>query len=66
MPPRYNAEKTLRQTYEELPHEYVDEVILVDDASRDETSRVAQELGITDDYPYREQGVWRKPEDMLW
>src|SRR3989337_2882849 len=44
--PAYNAEKTLRQTYEELPHEYVDEVILVDDASRDETPRVAHELGI--------------------
>jgi glycosyltransferase involved in cell wall biosynthesis len=44
--PAYNAEKTLRQTYEELPHEYVDEVILVDDASRDETPRVAEELGI--------------------
>jgi glycosyltransferase involved in cell wall biosynthesis len=44
--PAYNAEKTLRVTYEELPHEYVDEVILVDDASRDETTRVAHELGI--------------------
>jgi len=44
--PAYNAEKTLRQTYEELPHEYVDEVILVDDASKDETSRVARDLGI--------------------
>lgn len=44
--PAYNAEKTLRQTFEELPHEYVDEVILVDDASRDDTSRVAEELGI--------------------
>ncbi|MFZ2198872.1 MAG: glycosyltransferase family 2 protein [Thermodesulfovibrionales bacterium] len=44
--PAYNAEKTLRQTYEELPHEYVDEVILVDDASRDDTSLVAEELGI--------------------
>jgi glycosyltransferase involved in cell wall biosynthesis len=44
--PAYNAERTLRQTYEELPHEYVDEVILVDDASKDETSRVANELGI--------------------
>jgi len=44
--PAYNADKTLRQTYEELPHEYVDEVILVDDASRDETARVARELGI--------------------
>ncbi len=45
--PAYNAEKTLRQTYAELPHEYVDEVILVDDASRDHTASVAQELGIT-------------------
>lgn len=44
--PAYNAERTLRQTYEELPHEYVDEVILVDDASRDDTWRVARELGI--------------------
>ena len=44
--PAYNAEKTLRQTYGELPHEYVDEVILVDDASRDDTSRIAEELGI--------------------
>ncbi len=44
--PAYNAEKTLRKTYAELPHEYVDEVILVDDASRDETAVVARELGI--------------------
>jgi glycosyltransferase involved in cell wall biosynthesis len=44
--PAYNAEKTLRKTYEELPHEYVDEVILVDDASRDETAQVAADLGI--------------------
>ncbi len=44
--PAYNAAKTLRQTYEELPHEYVDEVILVDDASKDQTAAVANELGI--------------------
>lgn len=44
--PAYNAEKTLGQTYEELPHDYVDEVILVDDASRDETARMAAVLGI--------------------
>ena len=44
--PAYNAEKTLRQTFEELPHDYVDDVILVDDASKDETARVAKELGI--------------------
>ena len=45
--PAYNAEKTLRQTYQDLPHDYVDEVILVDDASRDDTSQIARELGIT-------------------
>ena len=36
--PAYNAEKTLYQTYSELPHDYVDEVVLVDDASGDRTS----------------------------
>jgi glycosyltransferase involved in cell wall biosynthesis len=44
--PAYNAERTLRQTFAELPHEYVDETILVDDASRDATVAVARELGI--------------------
>lgn len=44
--PAYNAEKTLRQTYAELPHEYVDDIILVDDASSDSTTRVAREMKI--------------------
>ncbi len=44
--PAYNAEKTLRKTYEEIPHEYVDEVILVDDASSDRTVEIAKELNI--------------------
>jgi len=44
--PAYNAEKTLRRTWEELPHDLVDEVVLVDDASGDSTIQVAQELGI--------------------
>ncbi len=45
--PAYNAARTLKQTYSELPHEIVDDVILVDDASQDETSKLARELGIT-------------------
>ncbi len=44
--PAYNAEQTLVQTYEEIPREVVDEVILVDDSSSDATARVAEELGI--------------------
>jgi glycosyltransferase involved in cell wall biosynthesis len=44
--PAFNAEKTVRRTYAELPHEYVDEVILVDDASKDSTPAISRELGI--------------------
>jgi glycosyltransferase involved in cell wall biosynthesis len=44
--PAYNAEKTLRKTWAEIPFQIVDEVILVDDASRDNTLEVAKELGI--------------------
>jgi glycosyltransferase involved in cell wall biosynthesis len=44
--PAYNAEKTLQTTFDELPHEYIDEVILVDDASSGETVNVAHGLGI--------------------
>src|SRR5512136_1024843 len=45
--PAYNAAKTLEKTYREIPQEYVDEVILVDDASQDETIAHAKRLGIT-------------------
>jgi glycosyltransferase involved in cell wall biosynthesis len=44
--PAYRAEKTLRQTYEHIPRDVVDHVILVDDASTDATVAVARELGI--------------------
>jgi glycosyltransferase involved in cell wall biosynthesis len=44
--PAYNAAATLRRTYDELPHDIVDDVILVDDASRDDTKEIARALGI--------------------
>jgi glycosyltransferase involved in cell wall biosynthesis len=44
--PAYNAARTLRQTYQEIPHGLVDEVILTDDASTDDTLTVAEQLGI--------------------
>ncbi len=45
--PAYNAEKTLRQTYEEVPKDLVDDIILTDDSSHDDTVRLSLELGIT-------------------
>ncbi len=44
--PAYNAEKTLYQTYEEIPKDVVDEIILTDDASQDDTVEIAKKLGI--------------------
>lgn len=44
--PAYNAEKTLEDTFNEIPFGLVDEVILVDDVSRDQTVEKAKELGI--------------------
>ncbi len=44
--PAYNAAKTLRMTYDDLPHHLVDRVIVVDDGSKDDTVRVARELGL--------------------
>ena len=44
--PAYNAEKTLQKTYDEIPKDIVDEIILTDDASKDKTVDVAKKLGI--------------------
>lgn len=44
--PAYNAGQTLEKTYDEIPKECVDEIILVDDASKDGTVEVARRLGI--------------------
>jgi len=44
--PAYNAEKTLLKTYEEIPKNIVDEIILTDDASRDQTVKISKKLNI--------------------
>jgi glycosyltransferase involved in cell wall biosynthesis len=44
--PAYNAERTLHMTYAALPRDVVDLVIVVDDGSRDDTARLARELGL--------------------
>jgi glycosyltransferase involved in cell wall biosynthesis len=44
--PAYNAAETLEKTYHDLPQEIVDEIILVDDVSQDETVEIARRLGL--------------------
>lgn len=45
--PAYNAAKTLAKTIKDIPPQTVDEIILVDDFSKDDTSKVAKQLGLT-------------------
>jgi len=44
--PAYNAAATLEKTYKEIPLDLVDELILCDDASKDDTVAIANSLGI--------------------
>ncbi|RJP23539.1 MAG: glycosyltransferase family 2 protein [Candidatus Abyssobacteria bacterium SURF_5] len=44
--PAYNAAKTLKKTYDEVPKQIVDEILLVDDGSHDETIELSRQLGI--------------------
>ena len=44
--PAYNAAKTLEKTYNEIPFDLVDEVVLCDDASKDNTKDLARDIGI--------------------
>ena len=44
--PAYNAERTLQATYDDIPKEWVDEILLVDDVSRDRTVELSRQLGI--------------------
>ncbi len=44
--PAYNAEHTIARTYREIPHDIVDEVLVVDDHSSDATAAVVRQLGI--------------------
>jgi glycosyltransferase involved in cell wall biosynthesis len=54
--PAYNAERTLERVYREIPFEFVDDVILVDDESTDNTAEAARELGIRTTVHVRNMG----------
>ncbi len=45
--PAYNAARTLKKTVADIPRSHVDDILLVDDVSRDDTVKIARELGLT-------------------
>ena len=52
--PAYNAAKTLKKTFAEIPFDIIDAILLVDDSSIDNTSTVAKSLGIKNIYRHQQ------------
>ena len=63
--PAYNAARTLERTFRDISPSVVDDVVLVDDASTDDTLRVAEQLGIFAVAHDRNTGLRRQPENLL-
>ena len=63
--PAYNAAQTLKHTFDEIPHDIVDDIILTDDASKDDTVAMARTLGIPTIRHDRNRGIWGQPENLL-
>ena len=63
--PPYRAAKTLERTVREIPADVVDEVILVDDASSDETVELSLQAGTEDLRPRNQPRLRGQPEDVL-
>jgi len=63
--PAYNAARTLRMTYEKLPKEYVQSVILVDDGSTDETIAIARRIESGSICPHAQLRLRRQSENLL-
>ena len=64
--PAYNAGRTLEATFREIPLQVVDDVILVDDASTDDTMQVAGKLGIFAVAPKvtKADNIWKRKAAM--
>ena len=63
--PALNAAQTVDSVVEAIPRDWVDEVIVVDDASTDETLRVARELDVHRRLAPPQRRLRRQPEDLL-
>ena len=59
--PAYNCAKSLKKTISEIPNEIVDEIVLVDDFSSDDTLKIAKECRKAQ----QKSWIWCQPKDML-
>lgn len=64
--PAYNAAKTLRITYDAIPKDNIDHVILVDDRSKDETLKIGQRTEARGLRSRAELWLWRESENLLY
>ncbi len=64
--PAYNAEKTLKKTYKDIDKNLVNEIILVDDGSKDKTVEVAKKMGITTFSHYKNLGYGGNQKTCYW
>ena len=63
--PAMNAARTLERTVEAIPRDWVDEIVLVDDASSDETVELARQPAAARGLAPAQRGLRRQPEDVL-
>jgi glycosyltransferase involved in cell wall biosynthesis len=64
--PAYNAARTLERTYSDIPRDMVDQVILVDDVSRDETVTISRQLGISTIIHVQNRGYGGNQKTCYW
>jgi glycosyltransferase involved in cell wall biosynthesis len=64
--PAYNAARTLERTYNDIPRQVVDHVILVDDVSRDETVTISRQLGISTVVHIQNRGYGGNQKTCYW
>ncbi len=64
--PAYNAEQTLKKTIADIPYDYINEIILVDDASKDTTVKIAEEIGKSHERITTSEEIYNKNPNKIF
>ena len=63
--PAYQAEKTIERTFQEIPKDVIDHILMVDDASNDKTVEVASPIGDSNHRSRTQPRIRWEPKDLL-